>query len=328
MKNANKKKNYKLQELVAKEEQIGNQIITYYDALYIKGKTIKMEISDGIWAIYHDIDSQVEGMHPEETRDVIKIHYCISGRCECLYKKNRIVYIGARDFIASKIRESYDMHHFPFGRYIGYSIEMTGDRLNQLLESMFPNSTIRSELVIDRINQAGPFLMASNNAKIHDIFMNLMQTRGGFEKEWALIKLGELILYLLSDDLSSSDFEGKYFSQELINKIKHIKTCVTSDLEYYMKIDEIATKYGISSKGFTECFKAVYGKTYYAFIKEFRIQKSAEILRSKPCKISEVGMAVGYQNASKFSKAFFDIMGVSPLNYKKNFYTTDLEQNE
>ena len=318
----------KLQDLVAKEEWVGSQIISYYDDLYIKGKTVKMEIVDGIWAIYHDIDSRIQGMHPEETKDIIKMNYCISGRCECVYKKNRVVYVGSRDFLASKIKHDYEMHHFPFGRYIGYSIEMTEEKLDVFLNRLFPNSKVSSQLLTKKISQRGPFLVASNNAKIHEIFMSLMSIQGLFQEEWTILKLGELILYILSDDLLSNDVEGKYFSQELINKIKHIKSCVTSDVENYMKIDEIAQKYTISNKGFTECFKAVYGKTYYAFIKEFRIQKSAEILRTEPCKVSDVAMRVGYQNASKFSKAFHDIMGVSPLNYKKNFYITDLEQNE
>ena len=201
-------------------------------------------------------------------------------------------------------------------------------KLDKFLQKMFPDSKISSKLVLQKVQSCGPFIVINNNSKIHDIFMEMMNSNQCFGKERAVLKLAELILYILSDDLLVNEFNGRYFSKEMIGKIKQIKTSVTYNIEDYMKIEEISKQYNISKKGFTECFKAVYGKTYYAFIKEYRIQQAAEIIRTKHIKISEVVISVGYQNASKFSKAFSDIMGILPLNYKKSYYVTDLEQNE
>ena len=44
----------------------------------------------------------------------------------------------------------------------------------------------------------------------------------------------------------------------------------------------------------------------------------------KPLMLSDIAESVGYQNASKFSSAFRDIYGMSPLEYKKK---SRLEQN-
>lgn len=326
MVNTNKKSHQlKLNEMIESEEVIGSQIVVSYDQRYIKGKTIRYEIADGIWAIYHDIESMVQGIYPEETHNSIKMNYCISGRCECVYRKNKIIYIGAKDFVVGQIKERFDIHQFPFGRYLGFSIEMPSEKLDRFLHRLFPNSDISAKLVLDKIETVGPFLITNNNSKIHNIFMEMMNSNQCFKKERAVLKLAELILYILSDDLLVSDIEGRYYSHELINKIKQIKTSVTSDIENYMKIEEISKQYNISKKVFTECFKTVYGKTYYAFIKEYRIQQAAEMLGGNQIKISDVAISVGYQNASKFSKAFSDVMGVSPSNYKKSFYIADLE---
>ena len=43
--------------------------------------------------------------------------------------------------------------------------------------------------------------------------------------------------------------------------------------------------------------------------------------------IGQIAIAVGYQNASKFSKAFSSIMGVTPKCFRKNNSITVLEQN-
>lgn len=325
--NKEKKNKLKLHDMIAFEEKLGHQIVAHYNPAYIMGKTTRYELSEGIWAYLHDFEPKVKWMDPAEERGTIRINYCLSGRCECVYK-NRVIYVGARDFVVSHIKNQFDLHQFPFGRYLGYSIVTKEEALNQFLERFFPSSPVTATCLLDRIHQEGPFLMSSHNTKIHELFMDMMNSNQAYMRERAVLKFAELILHLLSDDFKISDYEGQYFSQDLINKIKHIKRRVTADLEHYMKIEEICDIYQMSSKGFTECFKAVYGKTYYAFIKEFRIKKAAEILRTQQCRVSDVAISVGYHNPSKFSKAFSDIMGVSPLNYRKNFYLTDLEQNE
>ena len=81
----------KLHEMIESEDIIGRQIVVNYDQRYINGKTIRYEIAEGIWAIYHDFESKVQGLYPEEIQNIIKINHCISGRCECVYRKNKVI---------------------------------------------------------------------------------------------------------------------------------------------------------------------------------------------------------------------------------------------
>lgn len=308
-----------LEGMVLNRQVEGDQVTMHYNPDYLDGKTVVYEIAEGIKAYIHDFEPKVRGLDPDEKENTIRFNYCLSGRCECVYK-NRVIYVGNRDFVMSEIKNAFDLHQFPLGRYIGYAIVTTISDLDRLLERFFPDSQVRTQALLSRMTLDNPFLMAQNNGKIHDLFMEIMKNNQVYQRERSAIKLAELILYILSDDIDLSDYENQYFSQSIINKIKHIKNYVTTDIEHYMKIEEICDRYDLSNKGFTECFKAVYGKTYYAFIKEFRMQKAAELLRSKKCKVSEVAIAVGYHNPSKFSKAFSDVMGISPLNYRRHFY--------
>lgn len=308
-----------LEGMILNSQVKGNQVTMFYNPDYLQGKTVTYEIAQGIQAYIHDFEPKIKGLNPDEKENTIRLNYCISGRCECVYK-NRVIYLGNRDFVMSEIKNAFDLHQFPLGRYIGYAIVTTVENLDCLLERFFPDSQIRTQALLNRMTEDNPFLMAQNNGKIHDLFMDMMNNNHAYQKERAALKLAELILYILSDDIDFFDYESQYFNQGIINKIKHIKNHVTTDLEHYMKIEEICERYDLSNKGFTECFKAVYGKTYYAFIKEYRMQKAADLLRSKKCKVSEVAISVGYNNPSKFSKAFSDVMGISPLNYRRHFY--------
>ena len=44
--------------------------------------------------------------------------------------------------------------------------------------------------------------------------------------------------------------------------------------------------------------------------------RAAELLRNTEMKIIDIAEEVGYCNASKFSSAFRDVMGIAPKNYQ------------
>ncbi|WP_432408708.1 helix-turn-helix domain-containing protein [Wukongibacter sp. M2B1] len=320
-----KKDHLNFHDMIKRNERIGDQTISYYNENYINGKTIQYEIVDGIWGVYHDLVLEVSEIYNAEVKGVIKMNYCVSGRCEFHYKKNKIIYLGAGDFIVGQLEDNYERHQFPFRNYSGFSIITTEGKLDAFLDKIFPESKISAGHLIEKMNQNGAFLISGNDPKIHNIIEEMFITNMSFKKERAMLKLAELILYLIDDDMIVGDLKGRYFEQHLIHKIKKIKRDVTENVDDYVKIKEISEKYGVSPRSFSECFKAVYGKTYYAFIKEFRVKKAAEMLRTTNDKISDIAMLVGYQNASKFSKAFSDVMGITPLTFRNNHFTTVLE---
>ena len=63
-------------------------------------------------------------------------------------------------------------------------------------------------------------------------------------------------------------------------------------------------------------FKQIYGVPVYHYIKEYRLEQAAvELVRSaRP--VTEIAQDAGYDNASKFARAFRDVIGVSPREYR------------
>ena len=60
------------------------------------------------------------------------------------------------------------------------------------------------------------------------------------------------------------------------------------------------------------------------YVKRRRMEEAAVLLGRGGRSVTEIAESVGYQNASKFSAAFRDIYGMSPLEYKKK---SRMEQN-
>lgn len=53
------------------------------------------------------------------------------------------------------------------------------------------------------------------------------------------------------------------------------------------------------------------------YILDVKVEKAKEMLKGADMTVSEVSLAVGYDNFSYFSKLFKDRTGVSPKEYRK-----------
>lgn len=314
---ADSKQNLSFQDMVEKVEPEGNKITYYYNKNYICGKTVQYEIFAGIWVVYHDVVLRNSELFHLEENGILRINYCIYGRCELDSANQKVFYVGPGDFVVTRFANEQHKHNFPLGNYRGISITTTAQHLDVFLQTIFSNTKITSSMLIDKIQEHGKYMLL-HDPVIQGIMKEFMVAHDCFWQERATLKFAELILLLMNDDIDALEVKGKYFDKQLTNKVKFIKKEVTENIEQYHTIEEIAKQYNISSRSFAECFKEIYGKTYYAFIKDFRIKKAAGMICSTQQTIGEIAITVGYQNASKFSKVFFDSMGVTPLNFRKN----------
>lgn len=106
---------------------------------------------------------------------------------------------------------------------------------------------------------------------------------------------------------------AKRIHHEDISKLNEIKKVL---MERYQEpcppIEKAAKRAAMSPTKFKTLFRQVFGDTYYQFYKNVRMHKARELLRENKMNVSEVGYMLGYQNLSKFSKAFKDVFAVAP----------------
>jgi AraC-like DNA-binding protein len=74
---------------------------------------------------------------------------------------------------------------------------------------------------------------------------------------------------------------------------------------------------GISAKEVMHQLSFKQGKDYLTTQYNTKWQSAAEMLISeRSLNIADIAQRLGYDNASKFSAAFRDVMGVTPQNYR------------
>ena len=82
-----------------------------------------------------------------------------------------------------------------------------------------------------------------------------------------------------------------------------------------------AERFQISLTGMKNCFKEVYGDSMYSYLRRYRMNIAATMLRQDSKKgIAEIAGAVGYESPSKFATAFRQVMGQTPMEYRKSFF--------
>lgn len=169
-------------------------------------------------------------------------------------------------------------------------------------------------------NDKKPFVI-HNEPGIEHIFSELYFVPQQIKGDYYKVKALELLLYLDALQISESKEERPYFYKGQVEKIKAIHDLITTDLQEHYTMDELAERFQISLTGMKNCFKEVYGDSMYSYLRRYRMNIAATMLRQDSKKgIAEIAGAVGYESPSKFATAFRQVMGQTPMEYRKSFF--------
>ena len=94
---------------------------------------------------------------------------------------------------------------------------------------------------------------------------------------------------------------------------------MTEDLKKRYTIEELARQFHINTAALKSIFKSVYGMPIASYMKQYRIMKAAELLRTTGGSVSSIASTVGYESQSKFSAAFKDVMKILPTDYRRQY---------
>lgn len=100
---------------------------------------------------------------------------------------------------------------------------------------------------------------------------------------------------------------------KIIQAEKYLRKYLGSE---FPGIEHIADKVGITQTSLKNGFKLIYGRSVYKYYQAEKMQLAADRLYQNPAmKIAQLAQEMGYENASKFSAAFKENIGVTPREY-------------
>ena len=82
-----------------------------------------------------------------------------------------------------------------------------------------------------------------------------------------------------------------------------------------LTLEELGRKIGCSHFYLSRIFSAQTGKTITQYLRQLRMERAAELLRTGEFNVTEVALEVGYASLSHFSAAFHETFGCCPGLY-------------
>ncbi len=95
-----------------------------------------------------------------------------------------------------------------------------------------------------------------------------------------------------------------------------IRDYMLSDLSRRETVDQLAARFHINRTTLKNEFKRAFGAPPAAYLRNAKMKKAMELLRTTDMALSEIATAVGYASQNKFTEAFRDASGVSPREYR------------
>ncbi len=100
-----------------------------------------------------------------------------------------------------------------------------------------------------------------------------------------------------------------------------VVTCIhesTGHVSDKITLEQLSAIFHVSGTSIKNSFRAVYGVSVYSHIRTQKMQMAAQFLLQSDDTVLEIAGQFGYENASKFSSAFKDVMGMTPNEYRLN----------
>jgi len=85
-----------------------------------------------------------------------------------------------------------------------------------------------------------------------------------------------------------------------------------------LDVPALAKIAGVSEAHFIRSFRATFGETPHRYLQRRRIERSMFLLRESDRSVTDVCFDVGFGSLGTFSRTFREIVGQSPLAYRRS----------
>ena len=282
-----------------------------------EGIMTQYDLFPGVYLMYNDFHMEGYDSRFHTDRDLLCIDYCRQGRMEYPAGPDAYSYVEAGDLKLDRRLEHSGHFTFPLSHYHGVTIGLELPAASAALREWV------KEFPVDLCRIRHKFCSGRHPRVIHGatsvdhIFQELYAVPEQIKLPYFRIKVLELLLYLDALELDGRT-EKPYFYRSQVETVKAVYRLLTGDLERHYTIAELSRRFSIPATALKACFKSVYGQPINTYMRLFRMDRAAMLLRQEPqASVAEIAGRVGYDSASKFSAAFREAKGKSPLEFRR-----------
>ena len=101
-------------------------------------------------------------------------------------------------------------------------------------------------------------------------------------------------------------------------RLKRVIERMRADMSEGIDLKTLAAETGYSRNHFLRMFRAATGHSPHQYLMRLRIEKAEKMLRNKSLGLIEIALECGFSSHAHLTRAFRDIMGVTPSAYRRH----------
>ncbi|WP_083558329.1 helix-turn-helix domain-containing protein [Olsenella phocaeensis] len=281
------------------------------------GSMLFYEVMPGVILTYNDFHMAECYSGFSRSSDYLSVNHCREGRLEQLMPGGTYSYTSAGDLKLDDISHHAGNYVFPVEHYhgisIGFDVAACSDGVREALGDQAPDV---SELRRRFCRGGSPYVL-HDFTEAEEVFAGLYHVRPAIRRPFARLRALELLLLLSQLEYDESCHAVEYFTRAQVQKVKEARRIMVADLMSIHTVGELAACVGMPTTAFKACFKGVFGLPPYAYLRSYRMERAAALLRSGKLSVAAIGAQVGYDSPSKFTAAFKAVMGLTPTSYRR-----------
>ncbi|CDM69868.1 AraC family transcriptional regulator [Clostridium bornimense] len=276
------------------------------------------QVFPGIQIIYNDVHIKKCSVRMESEHiggNIFEINHCREGRIECEVG-GEFFYLTPGDMSINRKKNTGNDSYFPTSHYHGVSVLVDPDLAPHCLSCILDDVNVQPASIIQKFCGESESFIIRNNKHLEHIFHELYGLPQKIRKGYFKIKVLEILLFLGGTEFKQMGVRREMYSQAQVTLAKQVCEFLSTHMEKHITIEYLSDIFHVSKTQLKNCFKGVYGVSIYAYIRTQKMQTAAILLKTTERTILDIASQYGYHNASKFAKAFRDVMGVSPKQYR------------
>lgn len=266
----------------------------------------------GIEIIYNDVHTQSYTLPPASTAGLIEINHCHEGRIEYQYG-SQFYFLAPGDMSVSLRDASQGAAQFPTGHYHGICVTIDPARAPECLSCFLQDVNVRPSAIAQKFCSDSSYFSARSSASVEHVFSELYHVPEQIRKGYFKVKVLELLLFLSALPVQP---ERQSYTKGQVKLAKVIADYLMNNAEGKLTVSDLSARFGASPSMIGSSFRGVYGMSPAAYLRAQKMHSAAVLLRTTDRTVLDIAGQFGYDNGSKFARAFRDVIGVSPAAYR------------
>ena len=269
-------------------------------------------VSPGIELRYNDVHASWYEQDIPAADGVLAIDHCREGRMERQHESGHC-FLAPGDLSVTLLSDAQGTARFPTGHYHGVTVTLDPKRAPDCLSCILQDVDVRPDALAEKFCAGSGCFVARSSARVEHIFSELYAVPDELRRGYFKVKVLELLLFLSALDVAR---ERRGYSGAQVRLAQAARDLLLQNTEENITTAELAQRLGASSSQLAASFRGVYGMTPAAFLRAQKMHGAARLLRTGGRTVLDIAGQFGYDNASKFAKAFRSVIGVSPSAYR------------